>query len=75
MCAQHQPRDIAELPVRSLTVRSRENRRISINELRRGDHIVWRTPFNTGKKQIYVLWHHAIVIDVQPLNEDGIQRR
>ena len=73
MFAQHQPRDVAELPVRCMYC-SEIKRVRSFSDVRRGDHIKLAGEtglFNFGKKQIKFYSHHAIIKEVQPLNEDG----
>ena len=73
MFAQHQPSDIAPLTVRCMYC-STKNPLRSFCELQKGDHIILageKGLFNFGKEQIKFYSHHAIVKDVQPLNDDG----
>ena len=73
MFARRQSEDTPDLPLRCMYC-STETRLRSFFELDKGAHIKLAGEtglFNFGKKQINFYCHHAIIKDVEPLNEDG----
>ena len=73
MFAPHQTSDADKLTLRCLYC-STETRLRSFSEVQKGDHIKIAGElglFNFGKKQINFYCHHAIIKEVQPLDEDG----
>ena len=71
--AQLQLSDTASLPLRCMYCSETKQLR-TFFDLKKGDHIIVageKGLFNFGKKQIKFYSHHAIVKDVEPLNDDG----